>query len=670
MYKLYLCLQYFGKRALAWFAMLGVFSCVFMMLVGVSVMNGFVHKIEKAAKGLFGDVVISSGSLGGMAYYDEFIADVKRQVPAVEGASPFILTFGILQVPGTEYRRTVQVAGIRLPERASVSNFAEGLFVQKGMSDCSFNPPDAVVMKKLVEDYQRTEAILRREAGPSPAPTWSDVMWIDLVWSLSGLVILVLVGTTVWVGVDSARNRIPTGSETYSGDAGLWVIGCVLLWMFVFPWYLVKRYLELRREPHGKIKPGLITGIGLGLEVLVLVANIVLIVLVARREVINQPDPAQAERARTALSFQDMGISNYRNANATHAGVERLRKDLEAADKAGNSAEVKRLERQLAGLEREEVLPPQQRLILGLGIGGLSSRTQRGETLRVIGPGQQVTLTLIPLGRKMSYTDITPTTKAFTVIDDCSTDVASIDSEIVYVDFRTLQKLNNMSAEHAADDPNTVVEQPRCSQIHVKVRPEDSEGLRIQAVARQIDGVWQEFKDKHPDAKRTPIIVETWRQRQSRLVSAMEAQRTLFVIIIGIMSASTLILIVVILYVIVMQKTRDIGVLKAVGASSAGVAGIFLAYGATIALVGSLVGVAAGWVFVHNINPIHDYIGRAFGFVVWSRETFMFEKIPNEVGTITPVLILVGATIAGIVGATIPAVKAARRRPVEALRYE
>jgi lipoprotein-releasing system permease protein len=556
MYKLYLCLQYLGKRALAYFAMVAVALCVFMMLVAVSVMNGFVDKIERAAKGLFGDIVISAASLGGMAYYDEFIADMKRKVPAVEGASPFILTFGILQVPGTEYRRTVQVAGIRLPERATVSNFAEGLFVQKGMPNCSFAPPDDMVIRKLEQERERTAAILHREATFAPG-------------------------------------KQPTSEQI-----------------------------------------------------------------------------ALAERINTALSFQDTGLNNVLNAKTHQRELEALRKRAAEADKAGNAAEVKRLEADIRALERVEILPPAQRVILGLGIGGLSSRTPRGETIRVIGPGQQVALTLIPLGRGLSYTDITPTTRLFMVIDDCSTDVASIDSEIVYVRFDTLQKLNNMSAGYAADDPNRVVEPPRCSQIHVKIRPEYGEGYRIQDVARQIDGAWQEFKQAHPDALRTPMVVETWRQRQSRLVSSIEAQRTLIVIILGIVSSVAVVLIFVILYVIVMQKTRDIGVLKAVGASSAGVAEIFLAYGAAIALVGSVVGVVGGCAFVHNINPIHDWIGRTFGFVVWSRETFMFEKIPNEVGVFSAGMILVGAIVSGILGATIPAIKAARKQPVEALRYE
>ena len=84
MYKLFLCLKYLRKRVLAYFAMLAVTLCVFMMLVAVSVMNGFVDKIERAAKGLFGDIVISSPSLGGLSHYDEFSRYVTEHVDAVE----------------------------------------------------------------------------------------------------------------------------------------------------------------------------------------------------------------------------------------------------------------------------------------------------------------------------------------------------------------------------------------------------------------------------------------------------------------------------------------------------------------------------------------------------------------------------------------------------------
>ena len=561
MYKLTLCLKYLVKRALAYFAMAAVALCVFLMLVCVSVLTGFVDKIEVAAKGLFGDVVISSSSLSGLGEYDALIAQIKKDVPAVEDASPFILTFGILQLPGNDFRRTVQLAGIRLPERARVSDFEKGLFVQEGMHDPTFDPPEPLILRRLDEDHKRTFEILKRVAEPPPG---------------------------------------------------------------------------------GKLTPD---------------------------------RQALAERLSNAVGFQDQAIENVRNARKIAARVAELDAQIRAAEQAGEDEKRDLLERQKVAVERAMILPPDRRVILGLGIAGLSFRTPKGEIIRVIGPGQQVVLSMIPLGRQFSPADITPVTRSFTVIDDCSTDVSSVDSEIVYVPFETLQDLCNMSAQRAEGDANVIVEPARCSQIHVKLK--DSPGLsraeslrRISEVARQIDSVWAVFQKNHPDAARSSVSVETWRQRQSLLISSLENQRTLMVIILGIISTVAILLIFVILYVIVVQKTRDIGVLKAVGASNLGVAGIFLTYGGAIGMIGSIAGTVSGCAFVWNINPIADWIANVTGFSPWNRETFMFEKIPDQVDFVTAVWIVCGAIIAGVFGALLPSVIAAMRQPVEALRYE
>jgi lipoprotein-releasing system permease protein len=121
---------------------------------------------------------------------------------------------------------------------------------------------------------------------------------------------------------------------------------------------------------------------------------------------------------------------------------------------------------------------------------------------------------------------------------------------------------------------------------------------------------------------------------------------------------------------IVFQKTKDIGVLKAIGAGSGGVAQIFLMYGAAVGLVGSLFGTIIGAVFVRNINPIQDWLAEHFGFRVWTREWFLFDKIPNDVDWTAAAWTVVAAIASGLVGAMIPAIRAARMQPVEALRYE
>src|SRR4030042_1624834 len=101
MYKLFLCLRYLRSRVIAYFAVLGVALCVAMMLIVVSVMNGFLDRVEKAARGLFGDIVMQADdSTHGMGLYDEFIAEVRQKVPAVAAASPFLINTCFLQVPG------------------------------------------------------------------------------------------------------------------------------------------------------------------------------------------------------------------------------------------------------------------------------------------------------------------------------------------------------------------------------------------------------------------------------------------------------------------------------------------------------------------------------------------------------------------------------------------
>ena len=163
MYKLFLCLRYLRSRIIAYFAVLAVALCVAMMLIVVSVMNGFLDKIERAAKGLFGDVVVESSSLHGFSRYDEFIQELEEKVPEVEAASPFILSVGILRLPNTDYRQGVQIAGIRLPDQAAVTDFAKGLHFQQDPAAATFDPPIELLLQGLAEETEATRAILRQQ---------------------------------------------------------------------------------------------------------------------------------------------------------------------------------------------------------------------------------------------------------------------------------------------------------------------------------------------------------------------------------------------------------------------------------------------------------------------------------------------------------------------------
>ncbi|MFN9913371.1 MAG: FtsX-like permease family protein, partial [Pirellulaceae bacterium] len=84
-------------------------------------------------------------------------------------------------------------------------------------------------------------------------------------------------------------------------------------------------------------------------------------------------------------------------------------------------------------------------------------------------------------------------------------------------------------------------------------------------------------------------------------------------------------------FMIVVEKTRDIGILKSLGAPGAGVASIFLGYGLLLGMVGSGVGGVMGLLFVRNINQIANLIEQLTGREVFYPTVDSIREIPTSV---------------------------------------
>lgn len=312
-----------------------------------------------------------------------------------------------------------------------------------------------------------------------------------------------------------------------------------------------------------------------------------------------------------------------------------------------------------------------ERYGLIVGVDLLYERRADGNFDRTVARGAGVTLTLVPLDARGNLKGEPPVKVPLRYVDDSRTGIYEIDSQCVYADFDMLQHKLAMDPQPLVDGGMTPA---RANQLFVGLQP----GIDLDAARDTIEAEWIAFMDSlgdelHPaDVNAMDhVSVYTWEGLQRHFIAAVEKEKVLVTFLFGLISVVAIVLVGCIFYMIVEKKTRDIGILKALGASRRGVAAMFIAYAGAVGVVGSILGTLIGSLFVWNINAIQDYLANWNPQLrIWSPEVYSFDRIPevvkgSDVGWVASV-----AVLSCMLGSLIPAVIAGRVWPVKALRYE
>ncbi|MBC8523636.1 ABC transporter permease [PVC group bacterium] len=345
-------------------------------------------------------------------------------------------------------------------------------------------------------------------------------------------------------------------------------------------------------------------------------------------------------------------------------------------------------------------------------------------------PRYEGTLTMLPIDSKGGV--IEPESIIMPFLNEFKSGVFLVDNSRIFIPIEIAQTLLHLDEAEIVDfeDPTIVIGKDPARATSVLLRGVD--GVTADDLQKIAVQVYDDFSTSFqgttvvfPPPRSDPSLsIHTWKEQQRSFTGPVEKERELMRTLFSIIYLVVAALILSIFWAIVFEKTRDIGILRSLGASRAGIVWIFLRYGAIIGVLGALLGLLLGWLVTKNINEIHSMMGsppiaiaivtftisaasfvialvrgrrgemlpivvgvlaaitfggigvgilfvRSIGgVVIWDASVYYFSIIPNNVDWSSASITLVGAVLFCLIGAIIPAAKAADTDPVKALRHE
>jgi lipoprotein-releasing system permease protein len=253
-----------------------------------------------------------------------------------------------------------------------------------------------------------------------------------------------------------------------------------------------------------------------------------------------------------------------------------------------------------------------------------------GNKVNVISPMGSIT----PLG-------MMPRMKPFRVTGIFNTGMFEYDSTLAYVSLDQAQRFFDLG--------DTV------TGIQLKVKDVYHTGELARSINREMGG---------------NFYARDWMQMNKNILFALKTEKIVMFIILTLIVLVAAFGIASTLFMVVMDKTRDIAILKSMGATAASIMKIFVLEGLIIGVIGTFFGVASGLLIALNLEPIITLIQKVTGQNFFSKDIYYLDHFPSLVVPSDVVLISITALLISFLATLYPAWQASRMLPAEALRYE